>query len=79
MLTDWDHTEVKDFDLLDTIWHEQVVGLADVRSYTQDLGLELRNRLGLPIEPEPFTPAQSQWFKSVFHQPERTEPRRLRS
>jgi hypothetical protein len=79
MLTDWDHTEVKDFDLLDHIWHEQVVGLADVRSYTQDLGLELRNRLGLPIEPDPLTPAQSQWFKSVFNQPERTEPRRLRS
>jgi len=79
MLTDWDHTEVKDFDLLDHIWHEQVVGLADVRSYTQDLGLELRNRLGLPIEPDPLTPAQSQWFKSVFNQPVRTEPRRLRS
>jgi hypothetical protein len=34
--------------------------------------------LSLAIEPDPFTPAQSKWFKSVFRQPSRTEPRRLR-
>jgi hypothetical protein len=79
MLTDWDHTEVKDFDLLDHIWHQEVQALTDIRGYIQDLGVELRNRLGMAIEPEPFTAAQSQWFKSVFNQPHRTEPRRLRS
>lgn len=79
MLTDWDHSEVKDFDLLDHIWHQEVENLADIRGYTHDLGLELRNRLGMAIEPEPFTPAQSTWFKSVFNQPQRLEPRRLRS
>jgi len=79
MLTNWDHTEVKDFDLLDHIWHQEVENLADIRGLTQDLGVELRNRLGMAIEPEPFTAAQSAWFKRVFNQPNRTEPRRLRS
>lgn len=79
MLTDWDHTEVKDFDLLDRIWLNEIAPLTSITGYTQDLGLELRNRLGLPIEPDPLTPAQSKWFKRVFNQPQRTEPRRLRS
>lgn len=79
MLTDWEHTQVQSFDHLDHIWHEEVRDLADPQSLIRDLGLELRNRLALAIEPEPLSPAQSQWFKSVFHQPERTAPRRLRS
>jgi hypothetical protein len=78
MLTDWDHTQVQSFDHLDHIWHEEVRDLADPQGYIRDLGVELRNRLGMAIEPEPLTPAQSKWFKSVFHQPERVEPRRLR-
>ena len=60
MLTDWDHTEVKDFDLLDNIWREEVQGASDTLGHT--LGLELRNQLKIAIEPEPFTPAQSAWF-----------------
>ena len=79
MLSDWDHTAVRDFDLLDHIWREEVQGMADIRGLTQDLGLELRNRLGVAIEPDAFSPAQSKWFKSVFDQTARTEPRRLRS
>jgi hypothetical protein len=78
MLTDWDHSQVQSFDHLDHIWHEEVRDLADPQGYIRDLGVELRNRLGMAIEPEPLTPAQSKWFKSVFHQPERVEPRRLR-
>jgi hypothetical protein len=79
MLSDWDHTEVKDFDLLDRIWFNEIAPLTSITGYTQDLGVELRNRLGLAIEPEPLSPAQSKWFKSVFNQPVRVEPRRLRS
>jgi len=79
MLTNWDHSEVKDFDLLDHIWHQEVQALTDIQGLTQDLGAELRNRLGMAIEPEPLSAAQSKWFKSVFNQPLRTEPRRLRS
>jgi hypothetical protein len=79
MLTDWDHTQVQDFDLLDSIWEREIETLNSITGYTQDLGVELRNRLRLAVEPEPFTAAQSTWFKSVFRHPERTEPRRLRS
>lgn len=79
MLTDWDHTQVQSFDHLDRIWQDEVQDLADPRGHMRDLGLELRNRLALAIEPQPLSPAQSLWFKSVFHQPARTEPRRLRS
>ena len=78
MLTDWDHTEVQSFDQLDRIWQDEVQGVGDIQGEIRTLGLALRNRLKMAIEPEPFSPAQSVWFKSVFHQPERTEPRRLR-
>ena len=78
MLTDWDHTEVQSFDHLDRIWQEEVQGASDIQGYIRNLGLELRNRLGVAIEPEPLSAAQSQWFKSVFTQPVRVEPRRLR-
>ena len=79
LLTDWDHTQVQDFDHLDTIWEREIESLKEIRGYSQDLGLELRNRLGLALEPDAFTAAQSEWFKSVFRHPERLEPRRLRS
>ena len=78
LLTDWDHTQVQDFDYLDTIWEKETESLNPITGYTQDLGLELRNRLQLAIEPEPFTAAQSTWFKSVFCHPHYPEPRRLR-
>lgn len=79
LLTDWDHTRVQDFDHLDTIWEREIEPLKEIAGYTQDLGLELRNRLQLAIEPDAFSPAQSAWFKTVFRHPERLEPRRLRS
>jgi len=79
LLTDWDHTRVQDFDYLDTIWEREIESLNSITGYTQDLGLELRNRLNIALEPDPFSPAQSTWFKSVFRHPDRTAPRRLRS
>jgi hypothetical protein len=79
LLTDWDHTQVQDFDYLDAVWEREIESLNPITDYTQDLGVELRNRLNIAIEPEPFTAAQSTWFKSVFRHPERTTPRRLRS
>lgn len=79
LLTDWDHTLVQDFDLLDSIWEREIEALGTITDYTQDLGQELRDRLQLALEPDPFTAAQSYWFKSVFGHPARAEPRRLRS
>ena len=81
LLTDWDHTQVQDFDLLDTIWEREGEGMnwSKLWEIMRDTGAELKDQLALPIEPEPFSPAQSTWFKSVFAHPNRTEPRRLRS
>jgi hypothetical protein len=79
LLTGWDHTQVQDFDLLDAIWEREIDSLNAITGYTQDLGVELRNRLNLAVEPDAFSPAQSTWFKSVFAHPNRAEPRRLRA
>ena len=80
MLTTWDHTRVQDFDHLDAIWEREVerMTMPQLRLLMQDLGLELRNRLNLAVAAEPLSAAQSAWFKTVFKQPVRTEPRRLK-
>lgn len=47
MLTNWDYTEVQDFDCLARIW-ENVQG-CDLESNSREHGVQLRQRLGLPI------------------------------
>ena len=81
MLTDWDHTRVQDFDYLDTIWERDIEprSLPELVRAVEDLGLRLRDSLGLALAAEPLNALQSSWFKSVFRHPDRTEPRRLRS
>ena len=81
LLTDWDHTRVQDFDYLDSLWEREVEGMTWPKLWDmmRDTGAELKDQLALALEPEPFTAAQSEWFKSVFRHPERLEPRRLRS
>lgn len=80
MLTDWDHSWVQDFDYLDEVWEREVEGLHHSRQQLlmETLGRDLSVQLKLPVAEEPFTAAQSQWFKTVFKQPSRTEPRRLK-
>ena len=80
LLTDWDHTQVQDFDYLDTIWEREGEGMnwPKLWEIMRDTGAELKDQLALPIEQEPFSPAQSTWFKSVFRHPHYPEPRRLR-
>ena len=80
LLTDWDHTQVQDFDYLDSLWEREVEGqnwptLWDIMRET---AADLRDQLALALEPEPLSPAQSKWFKSVFRHPHYPEPRRLR-
>ena len=80
LLTDWDHTQVQDFDYLDTVWEREVEGqnwptLWDIMRET---AADLRDQLALALEPEPLSPAQSKWFKSVFRHPHYPEPRKLR-
>jgi len=81
MHTDWDHTRVQDFDYLDSIWEREVEGQNWPRLWDmmRDTAADLKDQLELSLEQEPLSPAQSELFKSVFQQPNRTEPRRLRS
>ena len=81
LLTDWDHTQVQDFDHLDALWEREIEGqswpvLWDIMRET---ATDLRDQLELAVEPEPLSPAQSEWFKSVFRHPHRAEPQRLRA
>ena len=81
LLTDWDHTQVQDFDHLDAFWEREVEAQSwpVLWDMMRDSATDLRDQLELAVEPEPLSPAQSEWFKSVFRQPNRAEPQRLRS
>jgi hypothetical protein len=82
MLTDWDWTQVQDFDHLDWIWDRELASMVDPlndpASLCGSLGLMLRDGLALAVAPEPFNPLQSQWFKTLNAMPSRTDARRLR-
>jgi hypothetical protein len=78
VLTDWDASAVQDFDNLDYLWERAVEGHDNPLLYCQELGTELANSLALPIAASPLTAAQSRWFKTVFTNPIRTQPKRLK-
>lgn len=78
MLTDWDASQVQDFDRLDYIYQTEVENNGKQEVFMQELGKELVAKLRMPISAEPLNPYQSQWIKTVFANPTRTEPKRLR-
>jgi hypothetical protein len=78
MCTDWDSAQVQNFDNLDHIFQTEVENNSNIQLTIQELGTELINQLRMPIDVTPFTALQSQWVKSVFANPTRTEPKRLR-
>jgi hypothetical protein len=78
MLTDWDWTQVQDFDHLDWIWETEIEGHPDPLALCASLGVSLRDGLGVAVAPEPFNSLQSQWFKALNPMPPRTDVRRLR-
>jgi hypothetical protein len=61
MLTNWDHTQVQDFDVLASMWNTYKD--SDVDLY-ESLGETLRKRLGLPIVD--MDPADSVFFKHHY-------------
>jgi hypothetical protein len=62
MLTDWDYTEVQDFDCLKRIWGN--VESCNVESNSKEHGIRLRQRLGLPIVD--MNVEQSAFFKHHY-------------
>lgn len=66
-LTDWDYTQINDYDWFKGKW-ESVKGL-DAESESARLGVELRK--GLNIDIADLNPQQSRFYKSVYINPPR--------
>jgi hypothetical protein len=62
MLSDWDHTQVQDFDVLKQLWNEYESKAEP--EYCTDLGNQLRRRLGMPIVD--MDPEASMFFKHHY-------------
>lgn len=64
MLTEWDHTQTRDFTYLNNLWkeHENIA----VAEECKELGKKLINELDLPIAVVPFDKLQSEFFKTVY-------------
>ena len=66
MLTDWDYTEVRDFEKLDELWGGRDQMPSDAMfSEIWNIGTELINELDIPIATQYLGPDQSTFFKSV--------------
>jgi hypothetical protein len=73
--TDWDYSNVKDFEWLNNFWDNEVAqtyenALKDCRYY----GTKLIEELDLEIDQDPLSPKQSKFFKTVY----RNTPRIIR-
>lgn len=78
LLTTWNSDSVQDFDTLDFIWQKEAESLSNPGEELLRLGSELHDKMNLPVSSIPLSPAQSQWFKTVFRNPSRTQPKRLK-
>jgi len=64
MLSDWDHTQTRDFTYLNSLWEEHKD--VKVSEECKELGKLLINELDLPIAVVPFDKLQSEFFKEVY-------------
>ena len=71
MCTDWDFVNVRDFDWLNNYWNNIEVTEENLLEEIEAIGETLKHELDLPIGVLPFDAAQSQFFKSVYRNPER--------
>ena len=73
MLSDWDYTQVRDFEYLNELWGGRDELPDDVlHSEIFSLGDQLTNRLELPIAVQPLNEEQSAFFKTVYQNPSRS-------
>ena len=61
--TDWDYTQVRDFDYLTDYWKKNVVGI-DLEDEIEGIGNNLRQNLNLEIAE--MDANASKFFKSVY-------------
>ena len=75
MCTNWDYTNVRDFDWLNNYWKESEYENLDNISLLEnieELGVSLKKHLMIPIGVDPLMPDQSKFFKTVYINPSRT-------
>lgn len=74
MCTDWDYIQVRDFEYLNDLWKQSFAGVAeiDVEKESAEYGVNLINKLELPIAELPLGPQQSHFFKTVYQNPSRS-------
>jgi hypothetical protein len=61
--TDWDFTQVRDFDYLTELWNTQVKDITDIETAVKDYGRDLQNNLDLEVAT--MDADASKFFKSV--------------
>lgn len=71
MCTDWDYVNVRDFEYLNDMWEQEKHNEDGLLIQIQALGNDLINELNIPIDPNPFLPGQSTFFKEVYQTPTR--------
>jgi len=77
--TDWDYSNVRDFEWLNTFWEEEVRGSIDseheIYNECERLGLEILKGTRVDIDVAPLSAGQSKFFKTVYQ----NTPRIIRS
>jgi hypothetical protein len=78
MCTDWDYVNVRDFDYLNHHWNTNVATNIDQYNLLENIeamGRLLKNNLEIPIAEKPLDAEQSNFFKTVYRNPARTNNR----
>jgi hypothetical protein len=75
MCTDWDYIQVRDFEYLNSLWENIYSKITEemLPFEIMGLGISLIKELDIPIAENPLNPQQSQFFKTVYQHPARTD------
>lgn len=68
--TDWDYSEVRDFDWLNSFWNESVknsINDENLIEHIRNLGKEIISNTEIDISLDPLDEYQSKFFKKVYH------------
>ena len=66
MCTNWDHTQTRDFEYLNSLWKENNYGEHNVVDAVENIGTLVRNELSIPVSVYPLDNEQSEFFKTVY-------------
>jgi hypothetical protein len=72
MCTDWNFVNVRDFDYLNNLWNTTYSMINETELPIEAVGKNLMNKLDIPIAEMPLNPQQSNFFKTIYRSPSRT-------